>query len=553
MQNFELGSFWDQVLKESKTKLPKPLWESTISSWFIPISLDNYSIHLGVIQEYQLNIMDKNPLIRSALEESINIVYGTPLNLVIININDPGSNDAESTNEINTDSAPPVMPNLIAPVLPPQMVQETTNPQIVKTTNRPVPKQNEPLNKEGSFYIPTYKEPVVIDKNYTNTINTDTQHLVENSIEISNASIEDKEDFQLPPNVNLSYSKLNKSYKFDNYVTGNSNRIPFGASQAVAENPGTIYNPLFIYGSSGLGKTHLMHAIGNYIQDTRPELKVMCITSENFMNAFVELAVRYRKGNVFRNIFRNIDVLLIDDIQFLENKEGTKNEFFNTFNELFDGEKQIVLTSDTLPSDMTQLEDRLKSRFQAGFVATMETPDLETRIAILRSLIAKEIEKSPTLRVENNAINFIALQFSENIRVLQGAIKRLIGFASVDNRLQSIDLDYTKQVLSEILTTKEVTIITVESIQDFISSYFNIKKTDLLGKKRKAQFTFPRQIAMYLCRIIINESYPQIATAFNRDHTTILHAHDKISAEIEKNPETKRIIEDIKVKLNTCG
>ncbi len=553
MQNFELGSFWDQVLKESKTKLPKPLWESTISSWFIPISLDNYSIHLGVIQEYQLNIMDKNPLIRSALEESINIVYGTPLNLVIININDPGSNDAESTNEINTDSAPPVMPNLIAPVLPPQMVQETTNPQIVETTNRPVPKQNEPLNKEGSFYIPTYKEPVVIDKNYTNTINTDTQHLVENSIEISNASIEDKEDFQLPPNVNLSYSKLNKSYKFDNYVTGNSNRIPFGASQAVAENPGTIYNPLFIYGSSGLGKTHLMHAIGNYIQDTRPELKVMCITSENFMNAFVELAVRYRKGNVFRNIFRNIDVLLIDDIQFLENKEGTKNEFFNTFNELFDGEKQIVLTSDTLPSDMTQLEDRLKSRFQAGFVATMETPDLETRIAILRSLIAKEIEKSPTLRVENNAINFIALQFSENIRVLQGAIKRLIGFASVDNRLQSIDLDYTKQVLSEILTTKEVTIITVESIQDFISSYFNIKKTDLLGKKRKAQFTFPRQIAMYLCRIIINESYPQIATAFNRDHTTILHAHDKISAEIEKNPETKRIIEDIKVKLNTCG
>ena len=230
-----------------------------------------------------------------------------------------------------------------------------------------------------------------------------------------------------------------------------------------------------------------------------------------------------------------------------------KTEFFNTFNELLDNNKQIVLTSDTMPNDMDQFEERLRSRFQAGYVATMENPDLETRIAILKALVEKENNKNRNLVIDNDAINYVALQFDENIRVLQGAFNKLIGTASLEQRTSSIDLEYTKKTLSDIITTERVTLIDIESIQDFISTYFNIKKQDLLGKKRKAQFAFPRQIAMYLCRDVINESYPQIAAAFSRDHTTILHAYDKISKEIDKNPETKQIILDIKSKLSSLN
>ena len=192
--------------------------------------------------------------------------------------------------------------------------------------------------------------------------------------------------------VDLSLSNLNPAYRFDNYVTGNANRIPFGAAQNVAEFPGGDYNPLFIYGPSGLGKTHLMHAIGNAIKENHPHMKVMSITSENFMNIFVETLQR-NQGKLFRNTFRNIDVLMIDDIQFLESRESTKTELFNTFNELLNNNKQIVLTSDTMPNDMEQFEDRLRSRFQAGYIATMENPDLETRIAIFRSLLEREYKR----------------------------------------------------------------------------------------------------------------------------------------------------------------
>ena len=206
-----------------------------------------------------------------------------------------------------------------------------------------------------------------------------------------------------------------------------------------------------------------------------------------------------------------------------------------------------------MPNDMDQFEERLRSRFQAGYVATMENPDLETRIAILKALVEKENNKNRNLVIDNDAINYVALQFDENIRVLQGAFNKLIGTASLEQRTSSIDLEYTKKTLSDIITTERVALIDIESIQDFISTYFNIKKQDLLGKKRKAQFAFPRQIAMYLCRDVINESYPQIAAAFSRDHTTILHEYDKISKEIDKNPETKQIILDIKAKLSSLN
>lgn len=525
MQSFDLNNIWEHILQEAKKNmqhLPDALYLRVTSS-LIPMSLDSHSIHIGVMQTFVKNLIDQQPQISKALQDAITTVIGSHRDMVLFDFNQE-SVDTTFVDESLIDDAP-----VVAPPMPlPPVVEEKA--------------------QQDEFYTPVYQEPVYIDRAPA-PINIPDEPMVAPSKTVETTTPTLQSD-NVP--VDLSLSNLNPAYRFDNYVTGNANRIPFGAAQNVAEFPGGDYNPLFIYGPSGLGKTHLMHAIGNAIVERYPNLKVMCTTSEKFMNLFIE-SIRKRQGELFRNTFRNIDVLLIDDIQFLENKEGTKTEFFNTFNELLDNNKQIVLTSDTMPNDMDQFEERLRSRFQAGYVATMENPDLETRIAILKALVEKENNKNRNLVIDNDAINYVALQFDENIRVLQGAFNKLIGTASLEQRTSSIDLEYTKKTLSDIITTERVTLIDIESIQDFISTYFNIKKQDLLGKKRKAQFAFPRQIAMYLCRDVINESYPQIAAAFSRDHTTILHAYDKISKEIDKNPETKQIILDIKSKLSSLN
>ena len=525
MQSFDLNNIWEHILQEAKKNmqhLPDALYLRVTAS-LIPMSLDSHSIHIGVMQTFVKNLIDQQPQISKALQDAITTVIGSHRDMVLFDFNQE-SVDTTFVDESLIDDAP-----VVAPPMPlPPVVEEKA--------------------QQGEFYTPVYQEPVYINRAPA-PVEIPDEPMVAPSKTVETTTPTLQSD-NVP--VDLSLSNLNPAYRFDNYVTGNANRIPFGAAQNVAEFPGGDYNPLFIYGPSGLGKTHLMHAIGNAIVERYPNLKVMCTTSEKFMNLFIE-SIRKRQGELFRNTFRNIDVLLIDDIQFLENKEGTKTEFFNTFNELLDNNKQIVLTSDTMPNDMDQFEERLRSRFQAGYVATMENPDLETRIAILKALVEKENNKNRNLVIDNDAINYVALQFDENIRVLQGAFNKLIGTASLEQRTSSIDLEYTKKTLSDIITTERVTLIDIESIQDFISTYFNIKKQDLLGKKRKAQFAFPRQIAMYLCRDVINESYPQIAAAFSRDHTTILHAYDKISKEIDKNPETKQIILDIKSKLSSLN
>ena len=525
MQSFDLNNIWEHILQEAKKNmqhLPDALYLRVTSS-LIPMSLESHSIHIGVMQTFVKNLIDQQPQISKALQDAITTVIGSHRDMVLFDFNQE-SVDTTFVDENLIDDAP-----VVAPPMPlPPVVEEKA--------------------QQDEFYTPVYQEPVYIDRAPA-PVNIPDEPMVAPT-KTTETTTPTLQSDNVP--VDLSLSNLNPAYRFDNYVTGNANRIPFGAAQNVAEFPGGDYNPLFIYGPSGLGKTHLMHAIGNAIVERYPNLKVMCTTSEKFMNLFIE-SIRKRQGELFRNTFRNIDVLLIDDIQFLENKEGTKTEFFNTFNELLDNNKQIVLTSDTMPNDMDQFEERLRSRFQAGYVATMENPDLETRIAILKALVEKENNKNRNLVIDNDAINYVALQFDENIRVLQGAFNKLIGTASLEQRTSSIDLEYTKKTLSDIITTERVTLIDIESIQDFISTYFNIKKQDLLGKKRKAQFAFPRQIAMYLCRDVINESYPQIAAAFSRDHTTILHAYDKISKEIDKNPETKQIILDIKAKLSSLN
>ena len=539
MQAADINDIWERILQVAKQTLPPAIY-SSLSTSLIPMSIDNNSIHIGVMQSFIKSVIESQQTVSKLLTDAIKQVTGKELNMVLLDLF-PQKDDIPTAPHVADTFTENTAENTSTNTIENTVVSDADN--IDKKSSKPT-KQEVPYQEE--FYTPVYADPVYIQRKEVDELIPDEPMFPVDQPQM----VQTLQSTDIP--IDLSSSQLNSGYRFDNYITGNANRIPFGAAQNVSEHPGGDYNPLFIYGPSGLGKTHLMHAIGNAIKENHPHMKVMSITSENFMNIFVETLQR-NQGKLFRNTFRNIDVLMIDDIQFLESRESTKTELFNTFNELLNNNKQIVLTSDTMPNDMEQFEDRLRSRFQAGYIATMENPDLETRIAIFRSLLEREYKKNRIIRIDNDSINYVALQFSENVRVLQGAFTKLIGTASIDQRLESIDLEYTKQALAGLVHTEEVNMVTIESIQNFVSSYFNIKKQDLLGKKRKAQFAFPRQIAMYLCRDMINESYPQIATAFSRDHTTILHAYDKITKEIERNEETKNMISEIKQKLTTCG
>lgn len=516
----DLNTIWEEILKEAHKFMPTVLFKR-VSSSIIPMDIDHNSIHIGVLQSYMKDVIESQPVVSRPLQEAITKTTGSAKSIVVIDLSADKEEQSEPAN--STDNMP----------------------------------------HQEKLYTPSYNESVFIDRSQIepHPMVSDLGILGDEPVRIPDEPMVPpvKQTLSTRTNlsptdmiIDLSASNLNPAFRFDNYITGNANRIPFSAAKYVAEHPGKDYNPLFIYGPSGLGKTHLMHAIGNAISESQPNLKVISITSENFMNIFIE-SIKKGQGELFRNTFRNIDVLMIDDIQFLDNKQGTKTEFFNTFNELYNKGKQIVLTSDTMPDDMDQFEDRIRSRFQAGFVATMEHPDLETRIAILKALIERENVKGHVLNIDNDAINYTALQFDENIRKLQGAFTRLISTASMERRTAPIDLEYAKTTLSPLITTERVTYVDIETIQNYVSNYFNIKKQDLLGKKRKAEFAFPRQVAMYLCRDIMNESYPEIAKAFSRDHTTILHAYDKITKEIEKNPEVKELIRKIKLELSTSN
>lgn len=533
MQANDLNSIWEQILNRAKQSMPEALF-SIVSTAIIPMQVDSNSIHIGVLQGYIKNLIESQEAINKPLKEAVTHVLKTELTMVFIDLSPQPESGA----------APQPMD-----MQPMDMMTDSElllHTPIIEAPPMPLP-DDPPVQQE--FYTPQYDEPVYINR-VAEPVDIPDEPM-EAPKKQKKQQVQTLQSTDIP--IDLSASNLNPSYRFDNYITGNANRIPFSAAKNVAENPGGDYNPLFIYGPSGLGKTHLMQAIGNYIVEQQPNLKVMSITSEKFMNLFIE-SLQKKRGELFRNTFRNIDVLLIDDIQFLSDRHTeTKAEFFNTFNELYNNGKQIVLTSDTMPNDMEQFEERLRSRFQAGFVATMDNPDLETRIAILRAFVERENKKDKIVSIDNESINYIALQFNENIRELQGAFRRLIGTASMNKRTQPIDLEYTKEVLSQLITNERVNYVDIESIQDYISNRFNIKKADLLGKKRKAQFAFPRQIAMYLCRQVVGESYPQIAQAFNRDHTTILHAYEKISKEIEKDEEIKQLIDDIKMKLSDRG
>lgn len=338
---------------------------------------------------------------------------------------------------------------------------------------------------------------------------------------------------------NLKYSILNPRYNFENYVVGNNNRFAHAACLAVAESPAKGYNPLFIYGGVGLGKTHLMHAIGHYArQNNNSNYIVAYVTSEKFTNNLIR-AIREEKTVEFKNIYRSIDILLIDDIQFLAGKEATQEEFFHTFNTLYEANKQIVISSDRPPKEIPTLEDRLRSRFEWGLITDIQPPDYETRIAILQKKAQLE-----NLTVSDEVIAFIADRIQSNIRELEGALIRVAAYSSLNNVV--IDRDKAAEILKDLLPDKKPVEITIELIQQKVANYFNIKLDDMKSKKRTRAIAYPRQIAMYLCRELTTESLPKIGDKFGgRDHTTILHAHDKIAGAVSNDSTLSQTIDSI--------
>ena len=330
------------------------------------------------------------------------------------------------------------------------------------------------------------------------------------------------------------HSGLNLKYTFDDFVVGPSNRFAHAASLAVSDSPAKAYNPLFIYGGVGLGKTHLMQAIGNKAVSADEKLKVLYISSEQFTNQLIS-AIQNRTTIKFRQLYRCVDILLIDDIHFISGKEATQEEFFHTFNALHDAHKQIVLSSDRSPKDIVGLEERLISRFEWGLVTDIQPPDLETRTAILKKKAERETQAVP-----NDVAFFIAEKIKSNIRELEGALVRVLAYAKLMGK--DISLPLVKEVLKDMALEDEIK-VTVELIQKKVADHFHVRLVDMKGKKRNRGIVYPRQIAMYLARDLTDYSLPEIGSFFGgRDHTTVMHACEKIGQELRRSKKTKELV-----------
>ena len=355
--------------------------------------------------------------------------------------------------------------------------------------------------------------------------------------EESSEVITDADDSNLQE-IESNKSTLNPKYTFETFVVGNNNRFAHAAALAVGNEPSKSYNPLFLYGGVGLGKTHLMHAIGNRILELYKNYNVLYVTSEKFTNQLIN-AIKDNKNDMFRSKYRNIDVLLIDDIQFIAGKERIQEEFFHTFNALYEEGKQIIISSDKPPRDIPFLEDRLKSRFEWGLLADISCPDYETRLAILRKKAQDE-----NIIIDDYILSNIANKIDSNIRELEGVFNKIVARASLTH--SSITIELAEKIITEFKYESEK-VISCDFIKETVAKYFSIEKDDLSGNKRSNDIAFPRQIAMYLCREVANMSYPQIGIDFGgRDHSTVMHACKKIEKEVKEKNNTKLIVESVK-------
>ncbi len=347
-------------------------------------------------------------------------------------------------------------------------------------------------------------------------------------------------------NINFEKANLNPKYRFDTFVVGSNNKFAHSASLAVAESPGEAYNPLYLYGGAGLGKTHLMHSIGHFVLHENPNMKVLYVTSEQFTNEVIE---SIRSGNAaamtkLREKYRTVDVLLVDDVQFIIGKESTQEEFFHTFNVLHSAGKQIIISSDKPPKEMETLEERFRSRFEWGLIADIQAPDYETRMAIL-----KKNAESYNKEIDDEIFKYIATNIKSNIRELEGAFNKIIAFSKLNN--VEITLEIAEEALKDIIYPDKPKEITPALIINIVSEHFGVSAEDITSKKRNSEFVEPRQVVMYLCRAMTDISYQNIGKILGKkDHTTIIYGVNKITDELEINEELRNKVEIIKKKIN---
>ena len=403
-----------------------------------------------------------------------------------------------------------------------------------------------PQGQMGLSYISKrYFLPLMVTITEVTGIEYDIQFILPDQAQFLN--IKNKKNITSKPQpVKGDHSNLNPNYTFDTFVVGNNNRFAQSASLAVAESPGESYNPLYIYGGPGLGKTHLMHSIGHFILDQKPDTKVIYVTSEEFTNEVIE---SIRNGNAssmtkFRDKYRTVDVLMIDDIQFIIGKESTQEEFFHTFNALQTQGKQIILTSDKPPKEMETLEERIRSRFEWGLMADIGVPDYETRMAILR----KKAE-SDNFNIDDDILNYIATNIKSNVRELEGALNKLLAFNHLEHT--DITMEIAERELANIITPDKPREITPQLIVEVVSEHFHISVDQMISKNRSSDIAKPRQIAMYLCKNMTSSPLDAIGALLGgRDHSTIIHGIKKVTEEYESNETTRALIETIKKKIN---
>ena len=428
-----------------------------------------------------------------------------------------------------------------------KMIEEETSPVSFATWIQPIV----PCGIIGNKIILQVKESFlkeIIEKRHLPLIRTAIKMVTKNEYDIMITTEEEQNAGNLhnlaaeKPAENELARNLNPKYVFDSFVVGNSNRMAHAASLAVAESPAQAYNPLFLYGNSGLGKTHLMHSIGHFILDRNPQAKVLYVTSETFTNELIN-SIQNNKNEEFRNKYRNIDVLMIDDIQFISKKEGTQEEFFHTFNALYESNKQIIISSDRPPKEIKTLEDRLRSRFEWGLIADVQPPDYETRIAILK----KKAERD-NLTVPDDVMAYIAKNIASNIRELEGTLTRIVAFATLTN--QDISIALAENSLKDIFSENSATPLTPELIQQVVAEYYNIRVEDIQGSKKPKNIAFPRQVSMYLCRKLLDISLPKIGESFGgRDHTTVIYAISKIEKQLESDEGLQKTVHALEKEI----
>lgn len=408
-----------------------------------------------------------------------------------------------------------------------------------------IPSENsQALNYLNNKYLKIFQ--VTISEMFNGSY--EIQFILENDRD----NFEEENSFDITNSENYKKANLNPKYKFETFVIGSNNKIAHSAALAVAESPGEIYNPLYIYGGAGLGKTHLMHSIGHFILESKSDTNVIYVTSEDFTNDVIE---SIRSGNQaavskMREKYRTADVLLVDDIQFIIGKDATQEEFFNTFNTLHLAGKQIILSSDKPPKDLETLDERFRSRFGMGLIVDIQAPDYETRVAILRQLAERQLNDKNSLIIDDEIIKYIAENVKSNIRELEGAFNQIINLSRITN-YNHITLENAESALKNIVNNSKNNIVTPDKILEVICEEFNVSAEDIKSSRRNQELVYPRHIFMYLCRIVIDMTYDEIAKYLERkDHTTIMHGYNKIKDEIKNDSSFEDKINYLKNKIN---